>query len=193
MKYNNKLNLVDYLQVVTEMANEFFDVEHYEYTPQIGEIYAVCTYFNHCVELEDTDTIKQHPINDIMEMQQLFDDEDFMEHFNNEIDGYTSVQANLTFGRAYQMAMDIVENKKSDANAFATAISAGMDTILKSFRESFSDDDIKKFTDIAQQVVSGKLSNEAIVDAYGNSDRFKENTEEIQKSHIKIVPFPDKE
>ena len=187
MKYNNKLNLVDYINVVNELANEFFDDEHYEYTPQVGEMYAVCAYFNYCVELEDTDEIKQHPITDILEMQQLFDNEEFMNHFNEEIDGYSSVKINLTFGHAYNTAIDIVENKKSDANSFANAISAAMDAILKSFRNSFSDEEINKFTNIAQQIVDGKISNEAIVNAYEKSDRFKENTEQLNND--KIVHF----
>ena len=191
MKYNNKLNLVEYLQTVNEIVAEYFDSEKYEYSPHVGEMYVVCAYFNHCVELEEDDVIKQHPIDDILDMQQLYDNEDFMEHFNNEIDSYDAVNFNLTFGHAYQNAMDIVESKKSDANAFATAISASMNAILQAFRNSFSDSDIQKFTDIAQQVLNGKISNEAIVNAYEHSERFKENTEEVNKA--KIVSFPQNE
>lgn len=193
MKYNNKLNLIDYLQVVNEIAQEFFDANTYEYTPQVGELYAVCSYFNHCVELEETDTIKKHPIEDMMDMQELYEDDDFMEHFWNEIDDFDCVKTSLTFGHAYSQALDIVNYKKSDANSFAIAISSGMDAILTSFRESFSDDEIKKFTEIAQQVVEGKLSNEAIVDAYEKSDRFKENTKQIEENqNPQVIQFPIK-
>jgi hypothetical protein len=192
MKFNNKLNLVEYLQVVNEIAQEFFDVNTYEYTPHIGEVYAVCAYYNHCVELEDTDEIKIHPIEDLGEMQQLYDNAEFMAHFWEEIDGIESVQTSFTFGHAYEQALDIVEYKKSDANSFAIAISSGMGAILNAFRESFSDDEIKKFTNIAQQVVEGKLSNQAIADAYENSDRFKENTEKLQRDDNVVIPFPQK-
>ncbi len=192
MKFNNKLNLVEYLQVVNEIANEFFDMNTYEYTPQVGEMYAVCAYFNHCVELEDTDEIKTHPIVDIMDMQQLYDNEEFMKHYNDAIYNY-NIGTSLLFGNAYDQAQDIVEYKKSDANAFATAISTGMDAILKSFRESFSDEDITRFTDIAKQIKDGKLSSEAIVEAYGNSERFKEKTEELNaSSEPPVIPFPQK-
>lgn len=192
MKFNNKLNLVEYLQVVNEIAQEFFDVNTYEYTPHIGEIYAVCAYYNHCVELEDTDHIKVHPIEDLSDMQQLYDNLEFMAHFWQEIDGTESIETSFTFGHAYEQALDIVDYKKSDANSFAIAITSGMEAILKAFRESFSDDEIKKFTNIAQQVVEGKLSNQAIVDAYGNSDRFKENTEKLQGEDNVVIPFPQK-
>lgn len=192
MKFNNKLKLVEYLQVVNEIANEFFDENTYEYTPQIGEMFAVCAYFNHCVELEETDDIVIHPIEDIMDMQQLYDNVEFMKHYNEAIldyDGHIS----LLFGCAYDQAKDIVEYKKSDANAFATAISSGMGAILKSFRDTFSDEDMAKFTDIAKQITEGKLSSEAIVEAYGNSDRFKEKTEELNAHHEpSVIPFPQK-
>lgn len=192
MKFNNKLNLVEYLQVVNEIAQEFFDSNTYEYTPQIGEMYAVCAYFNHCVELEDSDDIKVHPIEDIMDMQQLYDNEEFMKHYNEAILNNDDI-ASLLFGNAYYQAKDIVEYKKSDANAFATAISLGMEAILKSFKNIFSDEDINKFADIAKQITEGKLSSEAIVEAYGNSDRFKEKTEELNASHKpSVIPFPQK-
>lgn len=191
MKFNNKLNLVEYLQVVNEIANEFFDENTYEYTPQIGEMFAICAYFNHCVELEETDDIKTHPIVDIMDMEQLYDNDEFMKHYYEEI--WDENNYKLTFGNAYDKAMDIVEYKKNDANAFATAISSGMGAILKSFRDSFSDEEIKKFTEIAEQVTNGKLSGEAIVEAYGNSERFKEKTEELKaSSEPSVIPFPQK-
>ena len=56
-----------------------------------------------------------------------------------------------------------------------------------------SDEEIKKFTEIAEQVTNGKLSGEAIVEAYGNSDRFKEKTEELKTSYEpSVIPFTQK-
>ena len=192
MKYNNKLDLVEYLQVVNEIANEFFDANTYEYTPQIGEMYAVCAYYNHCVELEDTDDMTTHPIEDIMDMQQLYDNEEFMNEYNCAIDDDGWYVASLSFGNAYIQAKSIVEYKKRDANAFATAITACFDAILKSFRNSFSDEEINKLTEIAGQIVHGKLSSEAIVEAYGNSKRFDDNTEELNaSSDHKVIQFTD--
>ena len=190
MKYNNKLDLIEYFQVIDEIVEQHFDTNTNEYVPQFGELFVVCAYYNHCVELEDSDDFKIHPIEDMMDMEELLKNEDFMAHFQNEIDRFEIVETSLTFGHAYDKAMDIIQYRKNDANSFATAISLGMDAILKSFRESFSDEEIQKFTGIAQQVVDGKLSNEAIVDAYEHSDRFKENTDSL--SEPTVIPFPSK-
>lgn len=174
MKYNNKLSLTDYLQVINNIVNEYFDIDTKEYTPQVGEIFAVCEFYNRCVELEENEKDKIQPITNIMDAQMLFDNEEFIGRFSSEVDGYYSDDASLTFGHAYRVALDIVENKKSDANAFATALSLGLDAILKSFTDTFTDEKIQKLSEIGKQIMDGKISNEAIVEAYGNSDRFKQ-------------------
>lgn len=188
MKFNNKLELVEYLELVSKIAEQFFDEETNEYTPQVGEIYAVCEYFNHCVELEDSDEIKTHPINDITEIQQLLDNEEFVENYTKAIWSSNSI-VSLQFGNAYDAAKDIVEYKKNDANQFATAIVVGLEAVLKSFKESFSEEDVAKIAEIAKEISSGKLSNESIVKAYENSERFKENTAEMKTNTV--VQFPD--
>ena len=191
MKFDNKLNLVEYLQVVSEITSEFFDEETYEYTPQIGEMYALCLYFNHCVEIEENDGITLNHITDISDMEQLYGNEELMKHYEDEIWSDVGTTA-LTFGNAYEKAKEIVEYKKNDANAFATAITESINAILKSFRESFTEEDVMKISDIAKQITSGKLSNESIVKAYENSSRFKDNTKELNDSQ-NIVQFPTKE
>ena len=190
MKYNNKLNLNDYFQVIHDIVDEYFDKDTFEYAPQFGEAFALCAYFNNCVELEDSDTIKTHPIDNILEVQHLYDDEDFMNHFMDEVACVNNIVPSLTFGNAYNKAMDIVEFKKNDANSYATAISASIDAVLKSFRETFSESDIRKFAEIAQQIKDGKLSEEAIVEAYGNSDRFKANTALLNEGNATIALPP---
>lgn len=191
MKFNNKLNLVEYLQIIDEMVNEFFDLNTYEYTPHIGEIYSVCAYFNHCVVLEDGDEIQTHPITDIMDVQQLYDNEEFMKHYNDET--YNFDNNYLTFGNAYYQALDIVEYKKRDANSFATAISSAIGAVLQSFKDSFSEDDIEKFVNIAKQISDGKISNEAIAAAYENSTRFQENTDKLNAPSVPVgIPLPQK-
>lgn len=182
MKYNNKLKLDEYLQVIDDMVDVYFDHTTYEYTPQYGELFAVCTYFNYCVELEESDTIKKQPIIEFDDIKLLYENEDFMKHYNEAIDCFDAVQSNLTFGHAYEMVQDIVNYKRNDANSFANAISAGMSAILKSFRESFTEEEVNKISEIAKDIVSGKISNESIVKAYENSDRFKSNTETMSVS-----------
>ena len=109
MKFNNKFDLVEYLQVVTEIVQDYFDLNTHEYMPHIGEINSVCVYYNHCVEPEDYDELP-HPITDIHDMEKLFNNVEFMAHYRSEVNDYID-EFGLTFGAAYDKAMDIVEYK----------------------------------------------------------------------------------
>ena len=191
MKYNSQLNLIEYIQVVNSIEQDYFDDNTYEYTPHIGEIHAVCEYYNNCAEPEEADEFPNQPVTDITEMEKLYNNKDFMKHFYDEINNPDVNNASFTFGHAYKQAMDIVNYKKSDANSFATAISASMDSILKSFRDSFSDKEIQTFTNIAKDITSGKLSSESIVKAYENSARFATNTQEVNNAKADIISFAD--
>lgn len=184
MKYHYKLNLIEYIQVVNEIVQDYFDPVTYEYTPHIGELHAVSVYYNHCVELEKGDSMPAQPITDIKDMQRLLDDEEFMVNYV-EATLYSGGLA--TFSDAYDKAMDIVEYKKSDANSFALAISTGMGAVIDSLRGVLENVDVDKFAQIAKEISSGKISNEAIAEAYSNSDRFKSNTESINETTDKIV------
>lgn len=175
MKYNNKLNLGQYIQVVKDMANEFFDIETGEYTPHIGELYAACLYFNLCVELEETDEFKTQPITDISDIEQLLNNKEFCDQFYKET---TFDDSYISFGNAYMHALSIVEYRKRDANSFAEAVSKGLEAVLKAFRESFSDSEIEKIIKLANDIKSGTISNESIAEAYSNTVRYKEVSED---------------
>ena len=190
MKFNNKLDLAEYIQVVEEIVDDFFD-EFNNFCPHIGKIHAVCVYYNHCVEIEDGDEITKHPIDNIDDMQQLFDNEEFMDNFQNAIEPYEDEFSHtLTFSNAYDDALNIVHYRNNNAHSFALAMTSGFNDILKSFREMFSADDIKAFTDIVSQVKDEKFNADAILKAYENSERFKENTKEIEEES-KIIKLPE--
>ena len=198
MKFNNKLNLVDYLKVVQEISGAYFDSETYDYIPQIGEMFAICSFFNYCVELEDDDEQIPKPIEEISDAEKIYNNAEIMDEFCKETAIYVGEKydcsiPSLTFGHAYYQAMDIVKEKLSDANAFATAISLSIESVLKGFKILFSEEDMEKLAKITSDIASGKLSNEAIIDAYSNSDRFKENTERANaKAVSNAIPFPQK-
>ena len=185
MKFNNKFDLVEYLQVVTEIVQDYFDLNTHEYMPHIGEINSVCVYYNHCVEPEDYDELP-HPITDIHDMEKLFNNVEFMAHYRSEVNDYID-EFGLTFGAAYDKAMDIVEYKKTDANSFAYVITSGLNAALESFTDALGNINLENLTGIAKDISSGKLSNESIAEAYSHSDRFKSNTEDLNEQADKIV------
>jgi len=196
MKFKERLSINEYIQVVNEIADNYFDLTTGEYYPHIGEIQAVCIFYNHCVELEEDDAIKVHPIVLLDDMQILFKDEEFMKRYNRAISEKGRFRLNFT--NAYNAAMEIVRHRNNDANALTTAIDLGVRNAFKSLADVFTTDDIKALTDVASQVVGGVITPEAIVKAYENSERFKENTESLLTKEENteevenVIPMPEK-
>ena len=202
MKFNSKLSIADYVGVVEELASNYFNSVTGEATPHIGNIYSVYVYFKYCVESEEGDTVTQDTINivdeegnpsiDLNELQKLFDDEKFMARYQNDIDVYCRSEEvfRLDFAHAFADANEYAQNKANSVHAVSAAISNSIAGIMKAFRESFSDETINGLTELAKDIKDGKLSEEAIVEAYGNSERFAKKTQELEGS--KIIKLPEK-
>lgn len=167
MKFNNELKLADYIQLVNNIASNYFDGSTYAYIPHIGELYTICAYFNNCVELEDTDEKIEKPIDDnVDEIEKLINNKTFMNEFEKAVCYYDNI--GFTFGRAYSKAMDIVDYQKSDANSFANAIAGSVNAVLQSFKESFSDEKIEELTKTVNELLDKGIDSEKIVDIYSN-------------------------
>lgn len=202
MKFNSKLSIIDYVSVVEELASNYFNSATGEATPHMGNIYSVYVYFKYCVESEEGDTVTQDTINiideegnpsiDLNELQKLFDDEKFMTRYQKDIDVYCRSEEvfRLDFAHAFVDANEYAKNKANSAHAVSAAISNSIAGIMKAFRESFSDETINGLTELAKDIKDGKLSEEAIVEAYGNSERFARKTQELEGS--KIIKLPEK-
>lgn len=203
MKFNNRLSITDYVNVVEELASNYFNSATGEATPHIGNLYSVYVYFKYCVEPEEGDIVTQDTINitdeegkqsiDLNELQKLFDDKKFMTNYRNAIDIYYTEYDGLfrlDFAHAFVDANEYAQNKANSAHAVSAAISNSIAGIMKAFRESFSDETINGLTELAKDIKDGKLSEEAIVEAYGNSERFAKKTQELEGS--KIIKLPEK-
>ena len=203
MKFNNRLSITGYVNVVEELASNYFNSATGEATPHIGNLYSVYVYFKYCVESEEGDIVTQDTINitdeegeqsiDLNELQKLFDDKKFMTNYHIAIDiseSYDDCLFCLDFAHAFVDANEYAKNKANSAHAVSAAISNSIAGIMKAFRESFSDETINGLTELAKDIKDGKLSEEAIVKAYGNSERFAKKTQELEGS--KIIKLPEK-
>ena len=191
MKFNNKLNLVDYLKVVNEITSDFFDDETYEFTPHVGEINALRAYYDHCVELEEGEGEKK-PIENIMDMQELYDNIDLMSEFVKQTSDIENMDIDLTFGHAYYNAMEIVSYKKASANSFANATTYAIKSVLDAFKSSFSEEEVNKIYELAKQISSGKITNQGIVDAYESKFLENEDKEEPKKDDGNVIKIKKK-
>lgn len=120
MRIDTKLNISEYMDVVSEIVDGHFDDDG-NYVPHIGKIAAMEAFFNHCVkehrfELQEQSEENPYPI-DI-----VFTDDDFVTAFNDAVDD--TYKSSMNFGNAYRDALKIVEDKRSSIGRVVTMISA---------------------------------------------------------------------
>ena len=184
MKVNTSLGMVEYLTMVNEIILEYFD-EDGNYQPQIGILNTMRLFYNECV-IESKFELP-HDITDAMDMEIMVTDDEFINEFNNAIIGDVP-GIRFDFANAYKDAMDIVETKKSSIERAVDSVKKMIISVLDVINPLLSDEHIDKVAEIAHDVANGKISAEAVVDAYGKSNRFKEVISQ-EKDTSNVVSF----
>lgn len=163
MKYNTKFSLAKYGAVAEDIAAKFFD-ENGEYTPLVGEVNAMCIFYNECVDKEDLPDHFPAVIENLSGIDAIANDEDFINAYNSacEWEGY-----GIDFTNAYMTAKDMVEDKKSSFGRVFNAVSTGIKQIIKELDEGLSPEMISNFKKIAESIGDGNNLAEAIVKEYG--------------------------
>lgn len=185
MVIKNKFNVVEYVSLVNDIAEEFFDDEG-DYIPHIGRLNIMRLFYNKCVVESKFDL--SHNFQDALQLDYLVGDEDFIKAFNEAVAGDGMFR--LDFANAYADAMSIVNERKSSVNNIIRKVEKGIAKITDKISPILSEDNITSLSQIAQDISNGKLSAESIVEAYANSQRFKELVDNNKSANI--VPIKNK-
>lgn len=130
MTVNTKMDYRGYLACVEEIANSFFDDEG-NYAPHIGKILTMSLFMDYCVEDSGIDTDAENVID------QIFDNDEVVRAFNNEILCGQSIEEPLSFASAYWDAMGIVEHRRSSViNQLPVLLSRIKDILTPEYIES---------------------------------------------------------
>lgn len=175
MVVDTNLGIVDFIQVVNDIALEYFNVDG-AYQPHIGMLNAMRIFYNICVKESQFDEEYGHDIFDALDMENIVKDKDFINEFTNAT---VPVCEKLDFANAYIKALDIVENKKTSLNGAIEMIRNMIFEFMDSVDGIFKDENLEKITDIAEKISNGKINADTIVEAYAQSQRLKdvENSE----------------
>ena len=189
MKFNNKLKLPQYIKLVDEIVEGYFEQTTGEYVPHIGEIHMAYLYFKNCAIAEDGDEVTPENIDtdgdvDFEKLEAVLNDPTFMHAIENNVfcgmpDEY------LDFGNAYHNAIAIITARVENGGLAVQRIVNGITNIAEMFSGTFTEESIQVIAQAVEDIRNGKLSAESIANAYANSDRFKENTEDS-----KIIELP---
>lgn len=166
MKVNTKLDLFDYVIMVEDIVEEFFD-ENNNYCPHIGELNAMRLFYNRCVAESNFDEKYGHDVVDAKDMAEIVDDKEFIREFNLAIGiGADYGTISCDFGSAYRNALDIVEKKTSSIGNATDTLSLILKKISDSISSAFNEDVTNTISQIGKDMLDGKVTADAIVDAY---------------------------
>lgn len=170
MIVDTNLGIVDFVQVVNDIALEYFNVDGV-YQPHIGMLNAMRVFYNVCVKESQFDDEYEHDIFDALDMENIMKDKDFISEFNNAI---VVSCAKLDFANAYARALEIIEHKKKSFSTVVDTIRNLIFELMDYVDEIFKDENLDKIANIAEKISSGKINAETIVEAYTQSQKVKD-------------------
>lgn len=189
MKFNNKLKLPQYIKLVDEIVEGYFEQTTGKYVPHIGEIHMAYLYFKNCVIAEEGDEVTPENIDadgdvDFVKLEAVLSDSTFMRAIEDDVFCAMSDEY-LSFGNAYHNAMVIVRARVENGGLAVQRIINGITNVAEMLSGALTEENVQVFAKAVEDIQNGKLSAESIANAYANSDRFKENTDEA-----KIIELP---
>lgn len=194
MKFNNKLKLPQYIKLVDEIVEGYFEQTTGEYVPHIGEIHMAYLYFKNCVIAEESDEVTPENIDaggdvDFVKLEAVLNDSIFVRAIENNVfclsDPFCVSDEYLSFGNAYHNAIEIIKARVENGGLAVQRIINGITNVADTLAGTFTEETVQAIAKAVEDIQNGKLSAESIANAYAKSDRFKENTEDS-----KIIELP---
>lgn len=166
------LGAIKYLVLVNDIVDGYF-ADDGTYQPQFGVINVMRDFYNLCID--DCEFKKEHGenITDVSDMFEIADDYDFIAEFNEAINN-DAPNIDFTFGYACATAQDIINTKKTTFTYVLDGIKSLVYKILTQFEDVFTEDNIAKLSEIAAKVDNAGDFAKAMVESYGESQRFKD-------------------
>lgn len=187
MTIDTKLQLGDYLLIVDAIASNYFS-DSGDYQPQVGILNAMRLFYNYCVTSSEHDEDIPHDFADASKLAPLVEDSEFMAEFNKAI--AAPEQVAFDFANAYKDAIDIVTTKKTSLDYTLDKLQIICNELITQVGSLVSEIDVEQLNSLAEKIQSGDLNANAIVDAYGKSQRFKDVAAGVQDTYDNnVVPL----
>ena len=168
---NTRLGLIDFMQIVMEIAAEYF-VEK-EYTPQFGMLNAMRIFYNKCYKLDSEPEIIEG-----LDMEHIVSDANFVMAFNDAISD--SYNVDFTFGNAFAQAIDIVEYNKNKKTSIGEMIKEAIYEIEESIMNIVGDENIAILSSAFKDVDTSQIDANELVKNFVQSDGFKDIIQHIK-------------
>jgi protein phosphatase len=121
---------------------------------------------------------------DFVKLEAVLNDPTFINALEENVNTYLP-DLYLSFSNAYGYALKIIEARVENGGLAVQRIINGITNIAEMLSGTLTEENVQVFAKAVEDIQNGKLSAESIANAYVNSDRFKENTEDS-----KIIELP---
>ena len=153
MKFETKLNVNDYLAVVEEIANGFFN-DNGEYTPHMGRIVSVAVFCDYCMKESVFQDVENPDMNVVM------DNGEIIKAYHEAV----NCSDEMSFGAAYSDAMKLVDYRKGSI-VQALGLMAGVINMI------MSPDNLSKVYEASKRLKEIAESNkDNVVSLFGNKE-----------------------
>lgn len=168
MIVDTNLGMVNYLIVVNEIANEYFDANG-EYTPHLGMMNAMRTFYSLCVKESRFDEKIAHDTTDPLKMEEIMCDKEFIEEFNKAIH---VDRVCLDFANAHRDALEIVSTKRGSIARLFGSIKKMFNELVTQANNAVTKENIEAISAIVENIKNGELNVNNFMESYADSKMF---------------------
>ena len=184
MRVKNHLKAEQYFEIVDALANSCFDTATNEYQPQMIDVLGIWYFYSYFVEDENYKNKYDEITEESVIIDSLSEDAEFVKEYNIAIHDLSHP---FSFGKVYNTASKLAENKANTFNRLAERFSNSIDKLINSLSSAVTPDIVEKTKEIAKLVADGKLSADAVVEAYGKSNRIEDIANKITRDNITTI------
>lgn len=169
---DTKLGIVDFIVLVESIVDGYFDDEG-EYQPHIGMANTMRLFYNKCVKHSDYDSEIPHDFTDIMLVDKLAADKEFIIEYNRALNGNDYCDSCFDFGNANDLAEDMVHQKIMSFAPTIESLKKTLLSVVESIKDVMTPENLDAATSIAKDVTSGKIDYTKIMNSFAGSPEFK--------------------
>lgn len=164
IKVKENLTITEFLAVTEMIADGYFDVSS-EYQPHWGYLNALRLFYIFGIEESELYNTIDKNFKNLAgeEMEALTSNKEFMNAFETVIH---SGWKGISFGAAYQKAMDIVNTKKSSIGTAINVITSAIKDVTDGVKTYMTKENLAYLGTIAKEINAGKIGSDSIVESY---------------------------
>lgn len=167
---DTNLGILEFSVMTEAIVNGYFDSDG-DYRPHIGMANEMRLFYNACVKKSPYDDEVPHDFTDIMLVDKLAANKEFVEKFNSAI--YENIgDRGLDFANAHSCAMDIVDQRNNPLNTIVVLVRDALLKILDSVNKIMTPENMDFAKEVAEDVTSGKIDYAKFLTDFKDSAAF---------------------